>query len=668
MTAAEGIGQLSQAFADDIDPDGRDGRLAGLVLDGVNVGLVSVDPTRDIAHVNQSAAALIGGREGSTTAAAFATSIRNLARRATNQADIAVALRKLKHDPLAEVRATWTFAEAPTHLGVVSKPDPYSGPGGRVWAFYDNSAIAQAIEESNHAFALLRATSDAMLEPQALLEAVWHDGEIVDFVYRDVNRATCEYLGITRDELVGQTLMTTMPNVGPSGLLARFSHCTVTHEPLVIDDITYDNEILGESRQYDIRAVHVRDDLINLTWRDVTERSLLNQRIAASEEQFRLLAENVADVVVRIDDRGIITWISNSVGEALGAPPEYWIGRSGLDLAIPSNIVKAKTDWAKLTSGKSQIGRGRVLGADGVEHWVHLYCKPFHGSNGSRDGIVMSFRVIDDEVAAEEQVQALINQRDAQNRSLARHLQAQTVRLTAELDSAARYVSSILPGHLDGPVEVVSRCVPSLELGGDTYDYRWIDDDHLICYLIDVSGHGVEPALLSVSAHNLLRSRTLDPATLLDPEWVLRELNRTFQMDQQFGHFFTIWYGVYEASSRTLRFASAGHPPAIALEAGTQPVPLSTDSIPIGMGEDIDVNSRTYEVPPGTEILLYSDGAYEVELPGGQMGSLQQFIDIYTEHAAVSGWTVDDLVDRLRARSATGIFDDDCTLVRLTIR
>ena len=127
MTAAEGIGQLSQAFADDIDPDGRDGRLAGLVLDGVNVGLVSVDLTRDIAHVNQSAAALIGGREGRTTATAFAEAIRNLARRATNQADIAVALRKLKHDPLAEVRATWTFAEAPTHLGVVSKPDPYAG-------------------------------------------------------------------------------------------------------------------------------------------------------------------------------------------------------------------------------------------------------------------------------------------------------------------------------------------------------------------------------------------------------------------------------------------------------------------------------------------------------------------------------------------------------------
>lgn len=667
MTAAEGIGWLSQAIASDVDPEGRDGRLAGAVLDGVNVGLVSVDLTRDVAHVNRSAAALIGSREGSTTAAAFAETIRTLARRATNQADVAVALRKLKHDPLAEIRTTWTFAGSPTHLGVVSKPDPYAGPEGRIWAFYDNSAIAQAIEESNHALALLRATSDAMLEPQALLEAVWGDGEIVDFVYRDVNRATCDYLGMAHDELVGRTVVGTMPNIARSGLLARYAHCAITHEPLIIDDLRYHNEILNGPRLYDIRAVWVRDDFISLTWRDVTERSELTQRIVASEEQFRLLAENVGDVVMRIDDDGIITWISKSVTEALNAPPEHWIGRSGLNLAVPSGLVKAKTDWARLTSGKSQIGRGRVLGADGVEHWVHLHCKPFHGADGKRDGIVMSFRVIDDEVAAEEQVQALINQRDAQNRSLARRLQAQTARLTAELDSAARYVGSILPGHLDGPVEVTSRYVPSLELGGDTYDYRWIDDDHLICYLIDVSGHGVEPALLSVSVHNLLRSRTLDPATLLDPERVLRELNRTFQMEQQFGHFFTIWYGVYQASSRTLRFASAGHPPAIALPAGAEPVQLSTGSIPIGMGEDIDVASRSYVVPPGTEILLYSDGAYEVELSGDQMGSLPEFIGIYAQTAATPGWTLDDLVDRLRTRSTSGLFEDDCTLVRLTI-
>lgn len=62
---------------------------------------------------------------------------------------------------------------------------------------------------------------------------------------------------------------------------------------------------------------------------------------------------------------------------------------------------------------------------------------------------------------------------------------------------AAEYVTSLLPGDLDGPVEVSRRDLPSRELGGDCFDYRWIDDDHLLVYLIGVSGHGIAPALLS---------------------------------------------------------------------------------------------------------------------------------------------------------------------------
>ena len=70
-------------------------------------------------------------------------------------------------------------------------------------------------------------------------------------------------------------------------------------------------------------------------------------------------------------------------------------------------------------------------------------------------------------------------------------------RLLSELRGAARYVASILPGELDQPLPVDSRYIPSEQLGGDSFDYRWIDDDHLIAYLVDVSGHGVAPAMLS---------------------------------------------------------------------------------------------------------------------------------------------------------------------------
>ncbi len=240
-------------------------------------------------------------------------------------------------------------------------------------------------------------------------------------------------------------------------------------------------------------------------------------------------------------------------------------------------------------------------------------------------------------------------------------------RLMSELGAAARYVASILPSDLDSPVPVTSRYVPSQELGGDSFDYRFVDDDHLIVYLVDVSGHGIAPALFSVSAHNLLRSGTLDNDTLRDPGRVLTELNRLFQMDQQAGNYFTIWYGVYQPSTRTLRYSGAGHPPAIVLTAnGTDPVRLPSESIPIGVLEDTTFETHSYQLPPDTDLMIYSDGAFELDLRDGGAWSLGDFIGLCARTAARPGWTLDDLIARIRERSMSGVFEDDCTLVRVS--
>lgn len=242
-------------------------------------------------------------------------------------------------------------------------------------------------------------------------------------------------------------------------------------------------------------------------------------------------------------------------------------------------------------------------------------------------------------------------------------------RLMTELGSAACYVASILPRDSDAPVPVESRYVPSQELGGDSFDHRWIDDDHLIVYLVDVSGHGIAPAMFAVSVHNLLRSGTLDNDTLLDPGKVLTELNRLFQMDQQAGNYFTIWYGVYEPSTHTLRYAGAGHPPALVLAAdGSDPVRLPSESIPIGVLENTAFATHACAMAADTALLIYSDGAFDVTQRDGRTWNLEDFISLCARTAASPGWTLEDVIGQLRARTASELFDDDCTLVRVTIR
>lgn len=237
-------------------------------------------------------------------------------------------------------------------------------------------------------------------------------------------------------------------------------------------------------------------------------------------------------------------------------------------------------------------------------------------------------------------------------------------RVSAELRSAAAYVASILPGELRGPVHVSSRYLPSQELAGDSFDYRWIDDDHLIVYLIDVSGHGIGPALLSVSAHNVLRSGSMSLATLLSPEAVLAELNRLFQMERHGGNYLTMWYGVYELSSRTLRFASAGAPPAIVIspDAAGVAIELSTDGKPLGMFDDTVYTSDSVTVTPGCRILICSDGAYEDARIDGRRLLWTDFRDLFSRKAGAS---IDELVETLQRLTPDGTFDDDCSLIQL---
>lgn len=236
-------------------------------------------------------------------------------------------------------------------------------------------------------------------------------------------------------------------------------------------------------------------------------------------------------------------------------------------------------------------------------------------------------------------------------------------RLNDELDSASHYVASILPGPLDGPVRIDSRYLPARAVGGDAFGYRWIDDDHLIVYLVDVSGHGVRPALLSVSVHNMLRSGSLPNEILRQPDAVLTDLNERFSMDTQDGHYFTMWYGVYQLSTGLLHYANAGHPPPLLLtntaDGTVRSLALDMASMPVGMFPDADFAVETRSVPTGSRLLLYSDGAL------GDAPRTDEFVAQCTGlSAGAPGW-LDSLTDRLPVAD-DGRMEDDCSLVLVT--
>jgi phosphoserine phosphatase RsbU/P len=209
-------------------------------------------------------------------------------------------------------------------------------------------------------------------------------------------------------------------------------------------------------------------------------------------------------------------------------------------------------------------------------------------------------------------------------------LQVSQKNLAAELAKAAAYVRSLLPGPLSGAVETEWCFQPSDQLGGDAFGYHWIDPSHFAVYLLDVCGHGVGAALLSMSILNTLRSGSLAGVDFRYPADVLASLNQTFRMETQNQLFFTAWYGVYRVHRRELVFCSGGHPPALLLNSrtGGQPAAaqLKTGGPAIGCLEDARFNVAVQPVLPGDRLLVLSDGVFEIFKSGESVGTWEEFV------------------------------------------
>jgi sigma-B regulation protein RsbU (phosphoserine phosphatase) len=253
---------------------------------------------------------------------------------------------------------------------------------------------------------------------------------------------------------------------------------------------------------------------------------------------------------------------------------------------------------------------------------------------------------------------------------LSQDLQTQKQLLEDELAEAADYVRSLLPEPVTDPVSIEAKFIPSRQLGGDCFDYCWLDSDYLSIYLLDTSGHGLRAALPSVSVLNLLRSRALPNINYYQPSDVLRALNTTFQMTYQNDKYFTIWYGVYNRVTRQLIYASGGHPPAILLSGQSRKnvavKRLKTPGMPVGMFLEAEYTDDTCYIEPASNLYIFSDGVYEIHQPDGLIFGLDAFVDLLIKSAPASNsHQLDTVLDSVKLINSGHPFDDDFSLLKI---
>jgi len=250
-------------------------------------------------------------------------------------------------------------------------------------------------------------------------------------------------------------------------------------------------------------------------------------------------------------------------------------------------------------------------------------------------------------------------------------LQESQQRLAAELAEAADYVASMLPPKLDDAIKTDWKFVSSTSLGGDAFGYHWLDDNHFAMYLLDVCGHGVGAALLSISAMEVLRSQNLPDTDFSNPGNVLTRLNDEFQMENHHQMYFTIWYGVYNKQERKIVYSSGGHPPAL-LISGSSPSDaqirdLRTKGAIIGGFPGLNYENSEIPLEQYNKLFILSDGVYEITRPGLPDWQFESFRQYISSTVTTAGFHVEKIYHDVLAMYGSNNLEDDFSLIEINL-
>ncbi|MCT0223839.1 PAS domain S-box protein [Synechococcus sp. CS-1328] len=372
------------------------------------VGIWDWDPVHDVLTWDPVMYQLYGRRRDQFAGAyeAWAAAVHP-DDRAYAEAEIQAGLRG-EREYAPRFRVVWPDGSI-RHLQAASHTsfDGQGRPVRMLGVNYDVTELVNTQQRLEGEQQRLRTTLDSLLDPHVMLEPI-RDGEgrLEDLRVVHANPAAAVYNRMAPEEMVGASLLSLWPGHGSNGLLESYWKVLSTGESLSLDNFLYrHHERLGGDRHVDIRAVKV-GEVLSLTWRDVTERALAQQRLAASEQRFRLLAENVSDVVLHCASDGTVLWVSPSLLAVLGWPSHAWVGRR-LQEVLPSLDPERRPLIGPPTpgQGRAQVSRERICAQDGTPHWIECRWSPFHGASGAEEGWVCSFHLIDTELAAERELE-----------------------------------------------------------------------------------------------------------------------------------------------------------------------------------------------------------------------------------------------------------------------
>lgn len=253
-----------------------------------------------------------------------------------------------------------------------------------------------------------------------------------------------------------------------------------------------------------------------------------------------------------------------------------------------------------------------------------------------------------------------------------------------DLKAAADMQASLLPQEKlnIAHIECEWFFLPSLFVSGDMLNFFRLDHEYIGFYSVDVSGHGVKSAMLSVilsrvlshgSTHGLVKRKIPDFPyySITSPAEVVSELNAQYQMTEDNNIYFTMVYGILNIWTGEGKLTRAGHPSPVIIDKDGAVTVIEEGDIPVGFMIDSQYHEIPFHLSKGSRLYLYTDGITECENAAQRLFGEEQMIELLKKHHHQAlNETLQNLQKALslwRKNMIKKGFDDDISMLALQL-
>ncbi|MBN1105031.1 MAG: SpoIIE family protein phosphatase [Deltaproteobacteria bacterium] len=242
-------------------------------------------------------------------------------------------------------------------------------------------------------------------------------------------------------------------------------------------------------------------------------------------------------------------------------------------------------------------------------------------------------------------------------------------RIESELKIAHEIQMSILPMTFPPfphrrEFDIYATIAPAKEVGGDLYDFFFLDEDHLCVAIGDVSGKGVPAALFMAVTRTLIKTKATQGLT---PDKVLGRVNEDLALDNDSMMFVTLFLGILDTRTGELEYSNAGHnPPYVLRRGGGVELVEGTGGTALGVLEGCVYRSKKVLLRKGETIFLYTDGVTEAMDRDDALFSDERLIrDLGALHEKPPQEVLSGVMDRVKVFSEGAPQADDITILVL---